>query len=185
MSDVNVSGLTKHTQDGRFCFVDQIKTVIDTTTEKSFPWPGTGHHFIEDYGSIGSTCILPAPSRLDIPPPLLQLWAQVAVRGELGPNGEFVKWNEETWEQKRQEFAAAKPPYEDFPLPGYVATDKLQWLSSEYEATEDDKEKLRLVNVLLRRFEKSGDENGAVRWRTERAKYANELAPLPQVEKSP
>jgi serine/threonine protein kinase len=117
--------------------------------------------------------------RLGIPSLLLELWAQVAVRGELGPAGEFVKWNEETWEKKRQELAAVPPPYPDFPFPGYVATDKLHWLRAEYEAAAE-KDKLPLATELLRRAEASGDKAEAVRWRAERAKYVREVAPLPR-----
>ena len=125
---------------------------------------------------VGQVHVVPT-SRLNILPALLQLWAQVAVRGELGLDGEFVKWNEETWEQKRQELAAAKPPYEDFPFPGYVATDKLHWLRAEYAVAKEDKEKLRLIDELLRRSETNGDKNEVVRWQNERAKYVRESVP--------
>jgi WD40 repeat protein len=170
---------------------------IDTQTDKACPGSGSWQHR-NGYGMVqaflpynqlsepelGQVHIIPT-SWLDIPPALLELWAQVAVCGELGPDGEFVKWIEKTWEQKRQELAAAKPPYEDFPFPGYVATDKLHWLRAEYETVEDDKEKLMLVNELLSRSEKIGDENESVRWRAERAKYVNEPAPMPMEEKAP
>jgi eukaryotic-like serine/threonine-protein kinase len=129
---------------------------------------------------VGQVHVVPT-SRLKIPPALLQLWAQVAVRGELGAEGEFVKWNKETWEKKRQELAAAKPPYPDFPFPGYVATDKLHWLRAEYQAAPD-KDKLRLVGELLRRAEELGDKNEIIRWRTEREKYP-ELLPMPREKK--
>lgn len=115
-------------------------------------------------------------------PKVLQLWTQVAVRGELGPDREFVKWDEPTWEKKRQELAAAKPPDPDFPFPGYVATDKLHWLRAEYEAA-DEKDKLRWATELLQRAEKNGDTNEAVRWRAEVARRTHELAPPPREAK--
>jgi WD40 repeat protein len=107
--------------------------------------------------------LLPPGTRLGIPADLLELWAQVAVRGELGPEGQFVKWNEPTWERKRQELAAKPAPYPDFPFPGHVATDKLHWLRQEYEGASDA-DKPRLAKQLLDRAEAAGDKAEAVRW---------------------
>jgi hypothetical protein len=95
---------------------------------------------------------------------LLQLWAQVAVRGELDAVGQFVKWDEATWEKKRQELAAKPAPLPDFPFPGYVAVDKLHWLRQEYE-NASDAEKPRLAKQLLDRAEIIGDKTEAGRWR--------------------
>ncbi len=53
---------------------------------------------------------------------------QVAVGGELGPDGGFLLWDEATWEVKRKQLAAAKPPYPDFPFPGWVAAQPHHWL---------------------------------------------------------
>lgn len=133
---------------------------------------------VKSASEAGQIHIIPT-SRLDIPPALLQLWAQVAVRGELGPDGEFVPWNEATWEKKRQELAAVPPPHPDFPFPGYVATDKLHWLRAEYTAAAD-KDKLRLATELLRRAEASGDKVEAVRWRAETDRLTPHVAPPPR-----
>ena len=70
--------------------------------------------------------LLPPADQLNIPPDLLELWAQVAVRGCLDERGAFVPWDEQTWEKKRRELAAKPAPYSDFPFPGYVATDMNQ-----------------------------------------------------------
>lgn len=153
-------------RDGRFVFSTSSCGYIDTVTHKqvgqvssetsddweAWSFPASQPIFMPKFGSIAmagtEVRILPALERLNIPPALLQLWAQVAVRGELGQEGEFVKWDEASWEKKRQELAAAKPPYPDFPFPGYVATDKLHWLRAEYVAA-DEKDKLRRATELL------------------------------------
>jgi hypothetical protein len=101
---------------------------------------------------------------LNIPPDLLELWAQVAVRGHLDDEGAFVKWDEATWERKRQELAARPAPWPDFPFPGYVAVDRLHWLRAEC-ADADEADKRRLAHQLLERAEAAGDKSEAVRWR--------------------
>ncbi len=121
--------------------------------------------------------LLPSVSRLDLPADLLELWAQVAVRGELGPEGQFVKWDEPTWEKKQQELAAKPAPYPDFPFPGHVATDKLHWLRQEYESASA-KDKPSLAKQLLNRAEAAGNKAEAVRWRAI-------LAPKPSPTKPP
>ena len=113
---------------------------------------------------------------------LLELWAQVALRGELGPQGEFVKWDEPAWEKKRQELAALPAPKTDFPFPGRVATDRLHWLRSEFTAAVADADKLRLATELLRRAEATGDHAEALRWRAEKNRLAAEVA-APVLEK--
>lgn len=173
--------------DKRFVVLSQNSSAwIDTYTDKACPGSDPWQHrkgfgMVRSvpmyYPQAGQVHLVPT-TRLALPPALLQLWAQVAVRGELGIDGEFVKWNEATWEKKRQELAAAKPPYPDFPFPGYVATDKLHWLRAEYEAA-NEKDKLRRANELLLRAVQIGDKNEAVRWRSEVAKRTKELAPPP------
>jgi hypothetical protein len=164
--------------DGRFI---QWKgdEVLDAQTEKTF------HLGLGDMGGDGSldrydpktgwigivmenlrrlSLRLPPPDHLDIHSDLLKLWAQVAVRGELDEEGVFKKWNEETWEKKRQELASEPAPYADFPFPGYVAQDRLHWLRKEYEAASEA-EQPRLARQLLDRAEKAGDASEATRWR--------------------
>lgn len=102
---------------------------------------------------------------MEIPTDLLELWAQIAVRGHLDDEGTFVKWDEPTWEKHRQELAAKPVPYPDFPFPGHVATDRLHWLRQEY-GNANDAEKSRLAKQLLDRAEAAGDKAEAVRWRT-------------------
>src|SRR5207302_1519421 len=114
---------------------------------------------------------------------LLELWAQVVVRGELGPEEEFVPWNEATWERKRQQLAAAPKPHPEFPFPGYVATDKLHWLRAEFGEAKTDAYGLRMARELLRRAEASGDRNEAVRWRAEVERREPQVAPSPRVVK--
>lgn len=123
--------------------------------------------------------LVPSSDRLDISTDLLELWAQVAVRGEIGPDGEFLKWDEPTWEKKRQELAAKPVPHPDFPFPGHVATDKLHWLRAEYGYGEakPDADRLRVARELLRRSEAAGDRAEAVWWRTVLAVKADPSAP--------
>jgi tetratricopeptide (TPR) repeat protein len=68
------------------------------------------------------------PATLDVPPEVLELWAQVVLRGELGPDGGFVGWDEPAWEGKRQELAARARPTSDFPFPGRITDDRLHWV---------------------------------------------------------
>ena len=103
------------------------------------------------------------------------------MRGELGPGDEFVKWDEPTWERKRQELAAAPAPRPDFPFPGYVATDRLHWLRAEFNAANFDADKVRLATELLRRAEGFGLADEAARWCAELSKLVPEVAPPPRM----
>ena len=123
--------------------------------------------------------VLADTARLSIPPKLLELWAQVAVRGELGPDGGFVRWNEEIWQRKWKELAAVPPPDPNFPFPGHLARDPLHWLRKEFEAAADAA-KLPLARELLRRAEASGDAPEAARWRREVRQRVPEVAPRPR-----
>jgi len=118
-------------------------------------------------------------SLLDLPADLLELWAQVAVRGVLGEDGQFVKWDEPTWEQKRQQLAAAPAPRPDLPFPGYVATDKLHWLRHEFENASDDDKPL-LARQLFDRAESAGDNAEATRWQAWLATYAPQADAAPE-----
>lgn len=123
---------------------------------------------------------LPTAGWWSIAPELIELWARVAIRGELAADGTFKKWDEATWEKKRQELAAIQPPYPDFPFPGHVATDKLHWLRTEFGEAKTEPEQLRLSTTLLRRAEESGDKAEAVRWREEVRKRTREVLPPPR-----
>jgi hypothetical protein len=166
--------ITRFAPDGRFVPFTGID-LLDTTTEKAF-FMEYGPSFYQAglgwvggwVGSLDGSAVtlhrLPPPDRLNIPPDLLELWAQVAVRGQLDDDGAFVKWNEPTWEKKRQELAANPAPYPDFPFPGHVANDRLHWLRQEY-TNASDSDKPRLAKQLLDRAEAAGDRGEAVRWR--------------------
>lgn len=172
------SALQKFTQDGRF-FLDEDKSWIDTVTEMKFKsnlFPCNLICNIDRFGSLyfyaimdenrrgGGTSLFPAPRFLKVPPDLLQLWIQVAVRGELGASGEFIPWNEEAWQKKQQELGTFPPPHPEFPFPGYLATDKLHWLRAEFHSVPEGK-KHPLAKELLRRAESMGNISEARRWR--------------------
>ncbi len=160
--------LARFAVDERFVRADW--GLVDTRTEKHLScrldWqnlPGFG--MVAVVGGYGAKVqLLPPPNRLDLPPDLLELWAQVAVRGEIGPDGSFVKWDEPAWERKRQELTARPAPRTDFPFPGYVATDRLHWLRKEYE-NASDADKPRLARELLARAEAAGDKAEAAQCR--------------------
>ena len=188
--------LAKFAPDGRYVVAETITgwgtlgwEIIDTKTEKTL---GLIKYFIEDKNQIPhprSNCfghlsgfgtvlaeqiasstlkcrLVPISEFLQIPPALLQLWAQVAVRGELDPAGEFFPWNEQAWEKKQQELAAFPPPLPEFPFPGFLATDKLHWLRAEFQAASDNSEQKRgLAEKLLRRAEEVGNTVEANRCR--------------------
>jgi serine/threonine protein kinase len=163
--------------DGRFvkATVDYEQVLIDTRTEKylrsELDWReltgfGMVAATVRSFWDRGEVRLIPSPDRLDLPPELLELWAQVAVRGEIGPEGSFVNWTEPTWERKRQELAARPAPSPDFPFPGHVAADRLHWLRKEYESASAA-DKSRLAKELLDRAEAAGDKTEATRWRAE------------------
>lgn len=173
--------ITRFAPDGRFVPVQdgvgEEFQFIDSMTEKTaFMGSGVPLFYQERLGWVGGWVSsnnngsqfawlrLPPPDRLNIPPDLLDLWAQVAVRGQLDEQDAFVKWDEPTWEKKRQELAAKPAPLPDFPFPGYVARDRLHWLRSEYENAHDQ-DKPRLAKQLLDRAEVVGDKTETVRWR--------------------
>jgi len=174
--------ITRFAPDGRFVPVYHPESgwplqFLDSRTEKNaligygpglyqakLGWVGGGWVGSNDNGSEIALHRLPPPDRLNIPPDLLELWAQVTVRGQLDDEGAFVKWYEATWEKKRQELAAKPAPDPDFPFPGRVATDRLHWLRQEYESASDAN-KPGLAKQLLDRAEAAGDKAEAVRWR--------------------
>jgi hypothetical protein len=195
--------LARFAPDGRFVASDTRAGfgVIDTRADKVVPtrtdWAGTaraGHlpgfglaTAVRENGTrtweAPELRVLPAADKLDLPPDLLELWARVAVRGELDAEGRFVKWDEPTWERKRQELAAKPAPSADVPFPGHVATDRLHWLRREFEEATDDADKFRHARDLLRRAEAAGDRTEAVRWRVYVASRTPEVAPPPRLGK--
>lgn len=122
------SEFAKLATDGRF-FGD-----LDTLTEKALPevyqsqyFPGYGHVGVDWGIDQKELRILPDPSKLTIPPEMLELWAQVITGGELGPDGRFEAWDEPKLATKQKELAAMKPPYPDFPFPGWATQDPNLW----------------------------------------------------------
>ncbi len=89
-------------------------------TEKniSLAWDfGQRPKYFPGFGTVAITShqgwevrILPASECLNVRPALLELWAQVVVRGYLDDQGVFSRWDEPTWEKKRQELAAMPVP---------------------------------------------------------------------------
>ncbi len=195
--------LARFAPDGRFLFRiigDDNVGFIDTLTDKELA-PARDEGFFEDFfgwkplayrsafGMIGIVwtlqshrlshaariLLIPTPSP-DMPPDLLELWAKVAVRGEIGPNGNFARWDEPTWDRKRQELASRPMSSLRFPFPGHVATDRLHWLRSEFDDAEAEADKLHLARQLLGRSEAAGEQAEAVRWRAQ----LDKLNPSPQ-----
>ncbi len=168
--------LAKLAPDGRFLLMPNNRgriTFIDTATEKAFQLAAVAPYLHQpklgwvEYAGLGYGARLhrlPPLDHLEITSDLLELWAQVAVRGQLDDEGAFVKWDESTWEKKRQELAAKPAPYPDFPFPGHVAVDRLHWLREEYLAASDA-DKPGLAKQLLDRALAAGDKAEAIRWR--------------------
>lgn len=187
--------LAEFANDGRFVFgvknrfdgaVRYEETyAIDTRTEKELHLPNFSKNpiFISDLGWVGEKWtyengiqLYLLPASVAISSDVLQLWAQLAVRGELAEDGTFVKWDESTWERKRQELAAVPPPIEGFPFPGHVAQDKLHWLRGEFKEAKDDADRLRLANKLLEKAASLGDQSETTRWRNESKRLADAVA---------
>ncbi|WP_238602905.1 WD40 repeat domain-containing serine/threonine protein kinase [Fimbriiglobus ruber] len=193
-------------------FIDNANVIIDTATEKHFPsfgplsgannasdfvlpgfrgWVTTPLINIPDVGLVTAVYgyasyaaeIRMVPSPRAFPPDLLELWVQVAVRGELRADREFVKWDAPTWERKRQQLAAVPTVQREVPFPGYVAQDKLHWLRAEFAVAKTDADKLGIAKELLRRAETAGDRNEAVRWRAEVESRTTAVAPPPREAK--
>ncbi|MBS0260594.1 MAG: protein kinase [Planctomycetes bacterium] len=190
--------LAKFAADGRFVlgreddgFGSTHYRLIDTQTDKEFnfiraDWGMASIGYLAQYGWIAvvpemrewaGRCVYVIPTNCEaIPPAMLELWAQVAVRGELGDTGEFVKWNAEAWEQKHQELAGLPVPDPDFPFPGYLAADKLHWLRAEYAAaTESDKPEL--ASRLLNRAREIGDQAETAHWQKIVNQFADKAMP--------
>jgi serine/threonine protein kinase len=174
--------------DGRFW------ESLDTVTEKDLPYhlfggkyfPGFGHVGVRRYldefdGNRGvdnnEIRILPDPKRLDIPPEMLELWAQVVVGGELGPEGSFQPWDQPTWAAKQKELAAMKPPYADFPFPGWVAQDPHQWLLIRAHEMPQNQARADRIREWRRLTGRTRPEPEPDTWRTK------ETLPPPRADK--
>jgi serine/threonine protein kinase len=110
----------------------EVDKVVVFRPKNMFPCPAPGCSFSGlDYS--WTPIVLPAPD-LPINADALELWAQVAVRGELDPgSGLLVKLDEAAWERKRQELLTRPRPPGEFPFPGAFAADRLFWLRREVE----------------------------------------------------
>jgi hypothetical protein len=183
--------LARCAQDGRFVLdvaADYV-SVIDTVTDKRLSTAGDHDMFSTQwqpfafrpgFGALGiiwsaqskylsheaRIILVPSHPAL-VPPDVLELWAQVVVRGEIGQDGNFAPWDEPTWERKRQELAARPVPPIPFPFPGHVAADRLHWLRAEYFTKGEPADQRRLAEELLRRAEALGDRAEATRRRAE------------------
>jgi hypothetical protein len=115
----------------------------------------------------------------EIAPQHLELWAQVAVCGELGSDGGFQPWDEPTWERHRQELAALPSLSADVPFPGYFARDRQHWMRQQHDALVDDLgfqwwydptadpvDLIRLIETLLERARTAGDAAEIRYWQT-------------------
>ncbi len=167
--------LAKLAPDGRFW------ENIDTVTEKDLPcWPG-GQHF-PGFGRVTVRAyhdefdgvrgndhtelrILPDAKRLDFPSELVELWAQVVVGGELSPEGTFQPWDQPTWAAKQRELAAAKPPYADFPFPGWAATEPNLWYRIRANGMKAGRERDKLLEAW-QRTQPPPPDPGPDKWRT-------------------
>jgi serine/threonine protein kinase len=203
--------LSRFAPDGRFA----LHVGTDTATGKRLPitenwWPhlsikhdrywrhAVAVGYVSRFGQVAFALndrdraeprLIPPPDRLALPAEQLELWLQVALRGELGPGDEYVKWDEPTWEQKRRQLAATPQPYPDVPFPGDLATDKLHWLRAEYygdwirngvERTVGRDTLARLAAELLRRSEIERNPSEVARWSQIAAAYRTEVAPTPR-----
>jgi serine/threonine protein kinase len=159
--------------DGRFW------SGLDTVTEKDIPGY-FGHDHVPGLGLVAVRTtyddtppesrrdypelrVRPDADRLGIPAALLELWAGVVAGGELGPDGRFQPWDQPTWAAKQRELAAAKPPYPDFPFPGWAAAEPDLWyFVRAYQLRGDD----TLLSDWRRRTAGPRPAPGPDPWRT-------------------
>jgi hypothetical protein len=183
-------GLAKLAPDGRF-FEN-----LDTVTERELPlyrddWddfafnsygPGFGQFSIaSSWRHQWQLYILPNPDKLNIPPKMLELWAQVVVGGELNLEGSFQPWDEPTLTAKQKELAAMKPPYADFPFPGWAATEPHLWWRVRANELNEGKEQDKLIDEWRRRSGRIRPKPEPDTWRTPEPK--REVAPMPREKK--
>lgn len=170
------SELVQLAPDGRF-FEN-----LDTVSEKELPFFRDGTFFqglgvvaIRSYADeldgnrgvdLTELRIIPDPSKLTIPPAMLELWAKVVTGGELAADGGFEAWDESTWQAKQRELSAMKPPYKDFPFPGWVATEPHLWWRIKAYMTQNNEERNKLLDEWLRRSGRLRPEPEPDTWRT-------------------
>jgi serine/threonine protein kinase len=138
---------------GRRLLIPQVplaySQLIDLAAEKVVgPYGDYRRVTADGVAAVSVGILLPAPD-IDLPADVLELWAQVTVRGELGPDGTLVKWDEPTWERKRRELAARARPVGAFPFPGEVARDRLYWLRQQARESGDRPEAISLLERLV------------------------------------
>jgi serine/threonine protein kinase len=191
------SQLAQLAPDGRFF------ESLDTVTEKELPIPvnanfvpGFEGPFVPGIGRVNLRTvggepgafatlaepfiqILPDPKRLDIQPELLELWAQVVVGGELGEDGTFENWDQPTWAAKQRELAAVKPPYTDFPFPGWAASEPHLWHRIRASALTDVNESDKFLREWKRLTGRTRPDLDPDTWRTP------ELAPISNEANTP
>ncbi|MDX2035916.1 MAG: serine/threonine-protein kinase [Isosphaeraceae bacterium] len=184
--------------DGQFLRGDRLGHDLDTATEKDFPYAVNGP-YIPEFGRVairtygeggeenprffddGELRILPDPKRLAIPPEMLELWAQLVTGGELGSDGRFQPWDEPTWLEKQRELAAMKPPYADFPFPGWAATEPHLWYRIQSNMIEHGSQREKLREEWRRRSGRVRPKPEPDSWRTPGP--ATEPAPPPRAVK--
>jgi WD40 repeat protein len=163
--------------------------LVDTATDRTVRFGNSlDRQHRADFGFVvldrDKVRLLPTtPAHLDLPADLLERWLQVVVRGELGPEGGLVSWDEPTWERKRQELATARSPASGLPFPGFVAADPLHWLRAEFGQVHAESDARRLAADLLRRAEALRNEAEVARWREEVRARTPEVLPRPREDK--
>jgi hypothetical protein len=124
--------------------------------------------------------IWPDADRLDIPPQMLELWAQVVAGGELDSADIFQSWDQPTWTAKQKELAAMKPPYTDFPFPGWAASEPHLWYCIRANQTQNSAERENLLEEWRRRTGRTRPRPEPDTWRT-----PGPVEPEPRMEPAP
>jgi serine/threonine protein kinase len=143
-----------------------------------------GRYFPE-YGHVGVTRtnesfelrILPDPTKLTVPPAMLELWAQLVVGGELTPEGTFQPWDQPTWVAKQRELAAMNPPNADIPFPGWVAHEPNLCHFVRATVTQNAAERNKLLDEWWRLTGRKRPKPEPDTWRTK------ETLPPPRADK--
>lgn len=168
--------LAKLAPDGRF--FENLDTVTEKELPVSFAGKGMsefGHWTVKNFwveveeGRRGydghEVHFVPDPKRLNFPQEMLELWVQVVTGGELGTDGRFVPRDQPTWAAKQKELAAMKPPYPDFPFPGWAATEPNLWYRIQANRTTGNKRE-KLLDEWRRRTGRVHPHDVDDPWRT-------------------